>query len=299
MIPRPQHFGDRAPFPCYRPGIVRIFQETLLEALLLSAGGRAHYPGKQSHASIEDHHGAKLAAREDVVADRDLFERSRVEDSLVEPLEAAGEEDDALAGGEFANTGLRQRLASRGERHHRPPVSNTVERRGNDVRTEHHPRPATRGRVVDAAVLVGREFADVLRFEAPNALLESATGETCAERSRKHVRIKGEDGRKEGHRGTAAITIHWAAHGRANPGLSDNRRRTCGPDRRDLSRALPPRHSPRRCRQKPRLVDSMHAQCPRLPRWNRRNGAAPADARSDVQIWREGRERIRHEAGTG
>src|SRR5881397_1088230 len=62
MIPRPQHFGDRAPFPCYRPGIVRIFQETLLEALLLSAGGRAHYPGKQPHASIEDHHRAELAA---------------------------------------------------------------------------------------------------------------------------------------------------------------------------------------------------------------------------------------------
>src|SRR5205823_9970414 len=97
MIPRPQHFGDRAPFPCYRPGIVRIFQETLLEALLLSAGGRAHYPGKQAHASIEDHHAAKLAAGEDIVADRDLFERPRVEDSLIETLETATEQDHAVA----------------------------------------------------------------------------------------------------------------------------------------------------------------------------------------------------------
>src|SRR5438552_18649501 len=98
MIPRPQHFGDRAPFPCYRPGIVRIFQETLLEALLLSAGGRAHYPGKQPHASIEDSHRAELPAGENIVADGDGFERPRLEDPLVESLEAAAEENHAFAG---------------------------------------------------------------------------------------------------------------------------------------------------------------------------------------------------------
>src|SRR6058998_2387329 len=97
MIPRPQHFGDRAPFPCYRPGIVRIFQETLLEALLLSAGGRAHYPGKQPHASIEDNHGAKLPARENIVADRNRFDGPSFKDPLVESLEAAAQQDDALA----------------------------------------------------------------------------------------------------------------------------------------------------------------------------------------------------------
>src|SRR3954454_3859301 len=106
MIPRPQHFGDRAPFPCYRPGIVRIFQETFLEALLLTAGGRAHYPGKQSHASIEDHHRSKLSAREDVIADRDGFDVARFEDPLVESLEAATEEDDALACRQFADAVL-------------------------------------------------------------------------------------------------------------------------------------------------------------------------------------------------
>src|SRR5215212_11589034 len=97
MIPRPQHFGDRAPFPCHWSGIVRIFQETLLEALLLSAGGRAHYPGKQAHASIEDDHRAELAAREDIVADGHGFEGPRVEDALVESFETAAQEDNALS----------------------------------------------------------------------------------------------------------------------------------------------------------------------------------------------------------
>src|SRR3954452_14046593 len=101
MIPRPQHFGDRAPFPCYRPGIVRIFQETLLEALLLSAGGRAHYPGEQADASIENNHRAKLSAGEDIIADRHRFEGPRVEDAFVETLEAAGEKDHPFTGREF------------------------------------------------------------------------------------------------------------------------------------------------------------------------------------------------------
>src|SRR4029079_17750908 len=102
MIPRSQHFGDRAPFPLNRPGIVRIFQEPRLEALLLSAGGRAHYPGKQPHAIIEDHHRADFSAREHIVADRHRFEIAALEDPLVESLEAAGEQDDALARRELA-----------------------------------------------------------------------------------------------------------------------------------------------------------------------------------------------------
>src|SRR4051794_38901418 len=109
MIPRPQHFGDRAPFPNDRPGIVRIFEKPLIEALLLSAGGRAHYPGKQAPASIEDGHRAELAAGEDIVADRDGFEGASFEDPLVEPLEAATEENDAFTAGDLAHARLRQR----------------------------------------------------------------------------------------------------------------------------------------------------------------------------------------------
>src|SRR3954469_19663964 len=103
MIPRPQHFGDRAPFPCDWSGIVRIFEKPRFEALFLSAGGRAHYPGEQPYASVEDHHRAELAAGEDIVANGDGFERASAEDPFVEALEAAAEEDDALACCQLAN----------------------------------------------------------------------------------------------------------------------------------------------------------------------------------------------------
>src|SRR3954462_11487946 len=112
MIPRPQHFGDRAPFPFNRSGIVRIFEKPLLEALLLSAGGRAHYPGKQPHASIEDDHRAELPAGQYIVADRDRLERTRIEDSFIESLEPAGEQDHPLARRKLAHSTLRERLSA-------------------------------------------------------------------------------------------------------------------------------------------------------------------------------------------
>jgi hypothetical protein len=76
---------------------VRIFKKPRLEAFLLTAGSRAHYPGKQANASVDQHHGAKLAAGEDKVADRDGLDRPRLEDPLVEPFEAPAEDDRALA----------------------------------------------------------------------------------------------------------------------------------------------------------------------------------------------------------
>src|SRR5215212_8477326 len=110
MIPRSQHFGDRAPFPVNWSGIMRIFEKPRLEAFLLSAGGRAHYPGEQANASVEDDHRAQLAAGQDIVADRHLFDAPRFEDALVETLETAAEQDHPLARRQLADPGLRQRL---------------------------------------------------------------------------------------------------------------------------------------------------------------------------------------------
>src|SRR6476646_6297 len=171
MIPRPQHFGDRAPFPCHWSGIVRIFQETLLEALLLSARGRAHYPGEQPYASVEDYHRSKLAAGQDVIAYGDRFEAPSLEDTFVESFEPAAQQDYALPAGNLAYTRLRQRRSTRRQRKHRPFIRNAIERSSKHVRPKHHPRPAAGRRIVDAAMLVGRKVADVGRFHAPDAVL--------------------------------------------------------------------------------------------------------------------------------
>ncbi len=85
MIPRSQHFRDRAPFPFDRSGELRILEKLLFEALLMSAFGRAHYAGKQANASIEYHQRGRLSAGQDDVAHGDLLDRAPVEDSFAKP----------------------------------------------------------------------------------------------------------------------------------------------------------------------------------------------------------------------
>ena len=61
---------------------MRIFEKAAFEAFLISAGRRAHYAGKQPNASVQQYQRAHLAAREDIVADRHLLDRPRVEQAL-------------------------------------------------------------------------------------------------------------------------------------------------------------------------------------------------------------------------
>src|SRR5439155_2941737 len=161
-----------------------------IEALLLSAGGRAHYPGKQPHASIEDDHRAELSAGEHIIADRDRLDGPRLEDSLVETLEAAAQQNDAFAGRELAHAGLGQRFPARRQRQHRPPIGNAVERRGEHVGPQHHSSAPARGRIVDATVLVGGEISDVLRLETPDTFVERPASQARTQRTREHVRIE-------------------------------------------------------------------------------------------------------------
>ena len=106
MIPRSQHFGDPAPFPLEWTGIMRVFEKAAFKAFLLTARRRAHYPGKQPNASVEQGDRRRLAAGEDIVAERDGNEGPCLEEPLVDPLEAAAEDRDAGAGGELADEGL-------------------------------------------------------------------------------------------------------------------------------------------------------------------------------------------------
>src|SRR4051812_24695076 len=119
MIPRSQHLRDRAPFPRRRSGEMRIFEQPRLEALVLTAFGRAHYAGEQPDASIEKRKSGDLAAGEDVIADRQRLDLARLEQPLVDPLEAAAEDDCAGSSRKGAYLGLVEWPAARGHRQHR------------------------------------------------------------------------------------------------------------------------------------------------------------------------------------
>src|SRR5271166_1558624 len=69
-----QHVGNGAALPFARAREVGMFDETALEALVGARGLLAHDSGDEPHARVEDGERGDLAARQYVVADRDLDE---------------------------------------------------------------------------------------------------------------------------------------------------------------------------------------------------------------------------------
>ena len=161
----------------------------------------------QPNASIEQDHRAKLAARQDIVADADGFEIARLEDALVETFEAAAQEDRSAAGGESADAGLGQRSAARGQRKHRAAIGDAVQRGSEHVGPQHHPRPAAGRRVVDAAVLVGGEVADLAGVERPQTVGQGPARQAQPQRPGKHLRVEGQDSSGEWH-GSGLVRNH-------------------------------------------------------------------------------------------
>src|SRR5215204_1919513 len=107
MIAGEQHLWDRAPLPFARPGVMGIFEEPAFEALLRAGGVLAHDAREQSHTGVEHRHGGDLAAREHIVADRDLLERPALDRPLVDALEAAADDEDTRPRRELAPPCLR------------------------------------------------------------------------------------------------------------------------------------------------------------------------------------------------
>src|ERR1700678_1528467 len=77
----------------------------------------------------------------------------------------------------------------------------------DDVGTQDHAGAAAKRGVVDGAVTVGGEVADVDSGQRPEVGRERAAGKGEAERAGEGVGEEGEDGRAPGHRGAPAETL--------------------------------------------------------------------------------------------
>jgi hypothetical protein len=124
---------------------MRIFEKPAFEALLLSAGGRAHYPGEQPNASVEEDQGSDLAAGEDIVADGDGDYGPGLEQALVDAFEAAAQDGDSRTRGELADEGLGQGAAAGGhgeERSFGASRQDVVDCGGEYVRAHDHANSA-------------------------------------------------------------------------------------------------------------------------------------------------------------
>src|SRR6516225_7101516 len=106
MVAAGEDGGDRTALPHLRPGVLRVFEQSLAKALLQARSLLAHHAGQQPHASVEQDEGRDLAARKHVVADRKLLEAAPFDQALVDALEAAAEDHGAGPVGERCDPGL-------------------------------------------------------------------------------------------------------------------------------------------------------------------------------------------------
>src|SRR5262249_8235233 len=188
MVAAGEHGRDGTALPELRPGILRVFEQAVAEALLRARGLLAHDAGEKPDAGVEQGEGCNLPTREHVVADRNFLEATPFDQALVDALEAAAEDHGAGPVGQRCDPTLGERDPARAHHEARARIAGgryRVHSAGEHVGAHHHAGSAAGGRVVDGAVLVGRVRADVDGFERPQAGRERLTREAYAERPRK------------------------------------------------------------------------------------------------------------------
>src|SRR5271168_4375127 len=191
VIAGQQHVGNAPPLPFARARVMGIFEPARLETLLLARFGSPHDAGKQPDAGVEHRERRDLAARKNIVADRDLDQAARPDDPLVGAFEARTDDHEPRPRRPFACAPLREWLAARAHDQPRTRIvrrQRRVEAGGEHVGAHHHARPAAGRRVVDRAMAAEAMLANIPRLERPQPARQRVARERKAERAGEHLR---------------------------------------------------------------------------------------------------------------
>ena len=105
-----KHRRDGLALPDLRPGILRVFQQAVIMALLLVGIGCGQHIFAHPRNCIRQHQRGQLAARQHIIPDRDLLIRDAVDHALIHALVVPAEQkeprhlrklSDALLGTDF------------------------------------------------------------------------------------------------------------------------------------------------------------------------------------------------------
>src|SRR5689334_24410767 len=96
MIAAREYFRNGAALPKLRTRILRIFKKSLREAFLLGRSLFAHDAGQKANARVEQDESRELAARQDVIAHRNLLDVAALDHALIDPFETPADENDAI-----------------------------------------------------------------------------------------------------------------------------------------------------------------------------------------------------------
>src|SRR5439155_12892915 len=195
MVPGQQHLGNPHAAELGRARELWAPGQLTTERVLGQRTGIADYAGDEARHHVDHDHGRDLASAEHVVADRDLTGRQAGAHPVVDPLVPPAHDDQARLARQVGGDPLVEALAPRLEQDHRPGVveHHALDRLEHRLRLHHHSGPASKRHVVDLAVAVVSEVAEVVGVQLEQPAPDGATQHSLPERGQEHDRKDGHD----------------------------------------------------------------------------------------------------------
>ena len=168
-----------------RVAVVRAVQQAVLEAVLLGRAGVVQGAFLQPRHRIHYHRRGQFAARQHVVADRDLLIHLGLDQALVHALVAPAQQRQPRQRRQFAHPGLVQRPPLRAQ----VDQVRTLQRLGRAHRRQaaaqrlhqhDHARPAAEAAVIDLAVIALGVVARIPAMQLQQPALAGAAGDAEA-----------------------------------------------------------------------------------------------------------------------
>ena len=180
---------------------MRAVKQPVHKRILFGRLGVIQHTRQQPEHGIHQHHGRQLAAGQDIVANGDFFIDLTLDQPLIHPFVAPGQQDQARALRQFAHAGVAQWAALRrqvdtmavGHAGLSLTLTRGNNRRFQRFRPHHHAGTAAIRAIVHGAVIVVGEIPGVMGMQRPDALLQRASGDAAGGQRAEHLREQGDD----------------------------------------------------------------------------------------------------------
>ena len=154
--------GTDQPRNIGRPGVLRVLEQAVPEALVDGRLVVAHHPGDQPGDRLDDGDGRRLTAGQHEVAEGQLAVGQVVGDALVDALVAPAQQREPRRGRQLGRPGLVEAPAARAEQQQRPGRSDGLDGGEHGLGGQHHPGSPAEGAVVDRPVRIGGAGPEVV-----------------------------------------------------------------------------------------------------------------------------------------
>ena len=153
--------------------------------------------GQEAYDAVHDDHRRQFAARQHIIADRELVGYQMLTDALIIPFIMAADEDQMLLLRQLLSDALRIRDALRAHeddaRLYRLPCDQIFDRQEDRFRLQHHASSAPVGVIIHRPMFVRRVFAEVHCIDLYGAFSNRFADDALGQEAREHLRKQRQD----------------------------------------------------------------------------------------------------------